>query len=1264
MPDQPTRGPVACTIVARNYLPAARVLAASYLRQHPRGRFTIMVVDALLGELTGGTDQLDLVGPDVLTVSELDFHRMATAYSVTELCTAVKPFLLQHLLRSHDVVTYLDPDIEVFAPITEVDELAAQHGIVLTPHVLEPMPRDQLRPSEGDIMAAGVFNLGYVTVSRKAAPFLDFWAERLRHDAISSVTEQLFTDQRWVDNVPALFDHTVVRDPGFNLAYWNVYQRELARTADGTLTANGVPLRFVHFSGYRPEKPWLLSTHYADKPRALLSEYPLLADLCDSYRDKLIEAGYAESLESIPYRWNTAADGTPLSHSLRRAFRTAWVQAERKGAEIPPTPFDRDDPDAFLRWACSPADGAQAGVGMTRWAMSVWSARADLQIAFPDPLGANAEDYRHWCITSGVAEHEMPRRAVPTGPKAGSTVAIEDTRGVNVLGYLTAELGVGEMGRLVHDAMREAGLPIAVAVEESTVHNRTDHKLPDGVRPQPPKFPVSVLCVNADMTEQTLRLHSQLGGDRYVIGVWSWELEEFPEWMHSAYGLVDEVWTVSDFCRAALAEHSSVPVHTVPVPVRDPLDGAEPPARDGDGPTRFLFAFDYNSLFDRKNPLGLVRAFQKAFDGRTDAALVIKSINGDLHPAQRERLRAAVRGDDRITLVEHYLSNAEVRELFASADCYVSLHRSEGFGLTVAEAMAQGLPVITTNYGGSGEFLTDGVGWIVPYERVAVGKNQHPYPPTAVWAEPDTDAAAEAMRAVAADPAEARRRGLAGRNHVLTTRTFERAAAWVDERVTAAYQQWRAEPDAAPAPTESGSDDDQQVLAPLQQSREALRWRADPGVPSRIPVAPMVRRGVLRLIDHYDVHQRRVLAKLMDGVEGAVRRVENRLTVSEQRTTARQTHLDQRMDEVVSRLAELNAQVGALDSDAQRLGKGLAGEAEERFRQVSELAGRADEASRRIDDVRRSAEHVDHKLVGMVQDRDARIEETAAAVTSLSRQVRALDRSVRSHHELLDPAPVDGPSEPVSTDVGMLRLPAEDTVVLPWLRAYSTWEERESQLLDELLSPGATFVDIGAHVGYHTVRALRRTGETGAVFAVEPWQRLGELLAHNVRANLTPAVASTLTVLPVAAWDEDQTLRLELAGDGNSGDNRIGANGEIEVRGVALAGVEELRARRLDVVKVDAQGRDHRALAGLAELIRRDRPHVVCEFWPEGVRDLGDDPAATLARYRSWGYELVPVIEGSDEDLTAASDDDVIRRAEAEQGGFVTLWLRPTSRRK
>jgi len=340
---EPRPGVCAGTIVARNYVPAARVLAESFRRHHPDVGFAVLVIDADAGELAGLAEDVPgvrFLGPDDISLSPVEFGRMALAYTVTELCTAVKPWLLRTLLTDHDVAIYLDPDIEVFGPFAgEVAARAATDEIVLTPHVLEPMPRDGLRPSEADIMASGVFNLGFIGVARAADPFLRFWAERLRQDAISSVTEQLFTDQRWVDNVPALFRHTVVTDPGWNVAYWNVYQRPLTREADGTVAASGQPLRFVHFSGYRPEKPWLASTHYADKPRVLLSEYPLFAELCAEYRDKLFATGYLQALDDIPYRWNALPDGTSVSTSLRRAYRAAWVSSERKGTPAPPNPF-------------------------------------------------------------------------------------------------------------------------------------------------------------------------------------------------------------------------------------------------------------------------------------------------------------------------------------------------------------------------------------------------------------------------------------------------------------------------------------------------------------------------------------------------------------------------------------------------------------------------------------------------------------------------------------------------------------------------------------------------------------------------------------------------------------------------------------------------------------------------------------------------------------------------------------------------------------
>ncbi|MGH4017461.1 MAG: glycosyltransferase, partial [Pseudonocardiaceae bacterium] len=762
-----TAGPalVACTIVARNYLPAARVLAASYLWHHPGARFVVLVVDALPGEAgrLSTAEGEELLDPVALDLDTAEFHRMATAYTVTELCTALKPWLLRWALGQADVAVYLDPDIEIYAPLPELVQQAVLHAIVLTPHVLQPMPRDGLRPSEADIMAAGVFNLGFIAVSGDAGPFLDFWQQRLRTDAISAPAEQLFTDQRWVDKVPALYRHVVVDDPGWNVAYWNVYQRPLQTEPNGYRTAGGYPLRFFHFSGYRPEQPWLLSTHFADRPRVLLSEHPELAALCGEYRDRLIAAGYAESLDAVSYRWNTLPDGTPLPVALRRAFRREWLRADRAGTAPPTSPFDGAAAD-FLRWATAPADRVQRRAGTNRWAMAVWSSRADLQRAFPRPLTEHAEAYREWCAGSGVTEGHLHPDAVPRRIDR-TPVPVIKTAGATVLGYLTAELGVGELGRLVHQAVADSGLPVAAVVEDSTVVNRTEHPLPPGAGQRDVQYPVTLLCVNADMTATTLDLHPELAEDRYVIGVWSWELEEFPEWMHDAFARVDEIWTISEFCRDALTRHAPVPVHTFPVPVR-PQPDRTPVLREPGAGARFLFVFDHNSVFDRKNPLAVITAFQRAFPRDNTVRLVIKSINGDRHIGDRERLRLAAASDPRIELVEYYLGHDEVAKLFASADCYVSLHRAEGLGLTICEAMAHGLPVIATDYSGSSEVLPESAGWLVPATLVEVGPGRFPYPADALWAEPDLDRAAAAMRSVLADPADAARRGAAGRAHL------------------------------------------------------------------------------------------------------------------------------------------------------------------------------------------------------------------------------------------------------------------------------------------------------------------------------------------------------------------------------------------------------------------------------------------------------------------------------------------------------------------
>jgi FkbM family methyltransferase len=1226
----------ACTIVARNYLPAAKVLARSYLAQHAGNEFVIAVIDA--HDEPAEQDGFRVVGRDAFGIPEDDYLRMATAYSVTELATSVKPYLLRELRREYDVAIYLDPDIQVFAPMPEVAELALAHGIVLTPHVLSPLPRDGYEPDEAVIMGAGIFNLGFIGVGPGSAGFLDFWAERLKHDAIVAPERQLFTDQRWVDNVPALFPHHVLRDPGFNVAYWNLHDRPLQRDPDRRLTAGGAELRFFHFSGYRPEMPWLLTMYCPRKPRVMLSASPELRELCDAYGASLRAAGYAETLEAVPYGFLGFGDAMPLPKLARRAFREAWIKAERKNKTLPPHAYGEDGGEALRAWLAEPADEAQAAAGLNRMTLAVWQARVDLRAAFPDPTGANAEAFRAWCVSSGISEGELAEWAVPGRPTAPRPPV--DEFGVNLLGYLTAELGVGEMGRIVHEAIETAEIPVVSVLEERSVLNRTGLERPATVGD--PRFPISVLAVNADMTRPLLGSHREVGHDRYRIGLWAWELEDFPDWQHHAFGLLDEVWTVSEFCRTAFAKHSPIPVKTIPVPVRDPGEPVRPERKPGD-PVRFLFAFDFNSIAQRKNPWGTVAAFKKAFPGREDVRLTIKTINAGRNPVEAERLRAAVANDDRIDLIERYLSVDELHELYARSTCYVSLHRSEGFGLTVAEAMARAMPVISTDYSSTTEFLDQNTGWPIPYRLIEVGKNCEPYEAGSHWADPDLDAAAAAMRQVADDPAEADRRGRQAREHILRTRSMDVAAEWMRAELETAYRMWQSRHNAQPQAPEH-------PLTPVRQAAEALRWRPEPEAPARNPLAPALRKAVLRAIDHYDVHQRRVMGALLDGSEDTAQRLLTRLESIEarlddarraaesgrrvsERIEAVKSSLDKRLNSLESSLAVLRAQVPETDMAVRNL--------------EADLAKLADGFSAEIQATTASTHH-------MFEARDLRLDQDEAALQRVSVDLGAMREAARLAH-----APVPSGADVVLCDVGALLMPV-DEVMLPWIMFHRSWEDSEAELMARLATarPGA-ILDIGAHVGYHTLRLMRSCPEITRVVAVEAHPVTAAYLRRNLRVNLPPAAVELTTVVEAAAWDSEGAVHLAQASPDNSGDNRVSADGPgVEVRALRLDDVPEVGAQPVALIKVDLQGRDHRALAGLAATLRRDRPHVVCEFCPSAIEELGDDPAAVLAGYRELGYRLVEVGAQGPADQERG-DAELITTARHDEKEFVTLWLDP-----
>ena len=181
----------------------------------------------------------------------------------------------------------------------------------------------------------------------------------------------------------------------------------------------------------------------------------------------------------------------------------------------------------------------------------------------------------------------------------------------------------------------------------------------------------------------------------------------------------------------------------------------------------FLFVFDFHSFVERKNPVGLIRAFKNAFEGRKDIQLVIKSSHGQEYPQQMDMLKEAASGAN-VHVIDGVYSRKAKNALINAADCYVSLHRSEGFGLTLAEAMFYGKPAVATGYSGNVDFMSSENSFLIPYKIVTIESGQGPYSIGAHWADPDLDHAVDVFRYVERNREAASDIGKRGRDHVST----------------------------------------------------------------------------------------------------------------------------------------------------------------------------------------------------------------------------------------------------------------------------------------------------------------------------------------------------------------------------------------------------------------------------------------------------------------------------------------------------------------
>ncbi|TMN19320.1 glycosyltransferase [Pseudoxanthomonas sp. X-1] len=373
-----------------------------------------------------------------------------------------------------------------------------------------------------------------------------------------------------------------------------------------------------------------------------------------------------------------------------------------------------------------------------------WRVAAARLLAAPSAADARFPRTSAWnrSLPTSFAEHiSLPQLAV--GP------------GVNILGYIHGQFGLGESARMYARALIEAGIPVRLFdIDLGLPHGWDDHSLDPWIGEDLP-HQVNIIFVNPDYLKAALEF---VGAERLVgkhlIACWFWELERVPDSWLPAIGLVDEIMVATRFIENAFSRVTDKPILRVPQPLAAITDSGLQRVDFGleEGKFIFLVAFDFNSWIERKNPYAAIAAFMRAFPKeRDDVRLLVKSSNGYRHQDWFRRLLNEAAADPRIIVRDEVIERAHIHALQRCCDAYVSLHRAEGFGLGLAECMAIGKPVIGTAWSGNLDFMDESNSFPVSFRMAPVRATDYPVGAGAWWAEPDIEQAAAHMRRLVHD---------------------------------------------------------------------------------------------------------------------------------------------------------------------------------------------------------------------------------------------------------------------------------------------------------------------------------------------------------------------------------------------------------------------------------------------------------------------------------------------------------------------------------
>ncbi len=840
----------ACTIITGNFLASARTLVTSYRMHHPSGRFFVLLLDEPKG-LDVSKETFTIIRPSELGLPNL--AALSMLYTAYELSMALRPEFLLLLQQKHasEKTVFLDSDLFFTGNLQETEALLDRHSIILTPSFFTPIPDDGYFPSDRDFLAAGIFNGGFFAcrACEETRSTLRWLAERLQRYAYYRPEEAMFGDQKWLDLLPAVAPTLhILRHPGYNVSHWNLHERPLT-LKQGRIFAAEEPMIFYHFSGYKPGQTSVLSVH---QNRFTLEHHPILASLVRNYNNELLRSGWSE-ISRLPYARDNFSNGIRISPVIRRIFEAI------KGSERFADPFEISR-GSYVAWLLSPLTHLGKTLPLRNIHLEIWRLSAEAQAKFPQPATKDLAGFCRWIceerarelaldpsFTDNLRAHirtDVVRKMPPwkillrrrhtweayqkfcrglktiigrklydrLKPRRDPMYALRlrigfggkeapQSLGINIVSSKEGQSGIAQALRGYSRALEENGIAVS----------HTDSRLMPGRQSEAGNqslgFPYETTLIGGGMEEiamslSTLEIPGHARGT--MIAFAPWELETLPT--HVAHFLEDnfgEVWTTSTFSARAIGQSVRIPVLAMPLCV-DVSGTSEKSRTDFGIPASakvFLFVCDFYSRIERKNPASLITSFIQEFAYQKDVILVISATHSADFPEEFLALQSLVQSHANIRLMTEYLKRSDLLSLLRTADCYVSLHRSEGFGLLLTEAMALGIPVIATDYGGSTDFLSTSTGYPVAYRLTTIEKKTGPYSAGEIWAEPEISDAARLMRHVIDHPEEATKKATAAKMFIETRYTKRVVAACIQKRL----EILRRSSDALPAPHGRGS---------------------------------------------------------------------------------------------------------------------------------------------------------------------------------------------------------------------------------------------------------------------------------------------------------------------------------------------------------------------------------------------------------------------------------------------------------------------------